>query len=123
MRAGLDDKPRCYKLKCPLCRSDAEEELLLVHPIEHQPVQQHYGDAQNERLESGAEDPEDAVSEIRMQVFDEEVFPKVSNQVGCDRVHADYDERKRPAAVAFDINDPREGGEEGEADAAAPERP
>ena len=38
-------------------------------------------------------------------------------------IHADHDERERPASIAFDFDDPRKDGEEQVAYAAAEERP
>lgn len=103
--------------------SDAEEDFALVHPVEEIPIDQHDGDAEQERLKSGAEDLEDFVAEVNVEGVDDELFPQMRDEVRCNRVHADDDEREGPLAVVLHVDNPRKGDEEEEADAAAEECP
>src|ERR1700690_1357221 len=47
----------------------------------------------------------------------------MGDEVGRDRVHADDNQRKRPASIELHVHDPGECGEKEEADSAAEERP
>ena len=58
-----------------LLHSDAKEEPLAIHPVKNEPIDQHYRDAEHQRLKAGPKYPKDLVSEIDMQVVNDEVFP------------------------------------------------
>ena len=104
-------------------RSDAEEDVSAIHPVERVPVDQQGETAEDDRLQPGAEEVQQAVAEVGSQGGLDEVFPEVRDQVSGDGVHADDDEREGQAAVAPCVDVPGEGGEKVEADASAEEGP
>ncbi len=61
--------------------SDPDEEPLAIHPVEREPVDQHDGDTNNEGFESRAENTKHLVPEVDVQIFNDEVFPKVCDEV------------------------------------------
>jgi hypothetical protein len=63
------------------------------------------------------------VPEMDMKGVADKAFPEMSDQIGRNRIHSDNHERKCPAAVSFDVNDPRKKDEKEKAKATAKESP
>ena|SRR5271170_5158726 len=104
-------------------RSDAEEDLPLVHPEQEKPVSQHDGDAEQERFKPRPEDLKNFVAEVNVEAADDEVFPKMRDEVCSNGIHAYDNQGEGPSAVVLDINDPGECDKKKEADASAEECP
>src|SRR5579862_8952383 len=104
-------------------RSNAEEDLPLVHPVQEKPVGQHDGDAEQERFKPRPEDLKNPVAEMNVEGADDEVLPQMRDEIGRNGIHAHDNQRERPFAVILDIDNPGERDEEEEAYAAAEERP
>ena len=64
--------------------SDTEEEFPAIHPVQDQPISQHDEDAKDQRLQAQAENLEELMAKIGMQVSDDEVLPEMIDQVGGD---------------------------------------
>ncbi len=64
--------------------SDAEEEALAIHPKQNEPEDRHHGNAHHERFKAGSKYSEDLVSEMDMQVVDDEALPQMRDQVSRD---------------------------------------
>ncbi len=60
---------------------------------------------------------------MNLETARDEFFTKMGDQIGRDGIYADHDQRKRPFAIAFHVDDPTEGGEQKEARTAAEECP
>ena len=103
--------------------SDAEEEAFAEHPVEDEPVGDEGEGAEEGGLGGGAAEVEEAKAKMDAEAAFYKIFAEVGDEVGGDGVHADDDEGEGDAAILFDVDDPGEGGEEEEADAAGEEGP
>jgi len=106
-----------------MVRSDTQEDVSAVHPVEGVPVDQEGETAEYEWLQPSSEEVQQAVAEVGAQGRFDEVLPQVRDEVGGDGVHAHDDEGEGQLVVAAFVDAPGEGREEVKADASAEERP
>lgn len=104
-------------------RSDPDEDLVPVHPEQHEPEGKHDRDSQQERLQARTEYLKGPVSQMSMETADDECFAEMRDEIGGHGVESHDDQRESPAAMSLGIDDPGEGGQEEEADATAKQRP
>ena len=69
----------------------------------------------HQRLEARPEEGKDGFAEVDAEGTADKVFHEMRDAVSGDRVHADHHQWECPLAIALDLNDPAEGGQEQEA--------
>src|SRR5664280_2408378 len=102
---------------------DPNEDFLLEHPIENEPVRCQRQSAKDEGLQGRPQHVQRGGSEMDAEAALDELLKKVCNQISCNRIDAHHDQWECGAAMLPDIDEPRKCGQKQEAHAAAEERP
>ncbi len=103
--------------------SDPDEYLLLIHPIQNQPVGQQRQHSKKERLQRSAHPIQKTHAQVNLEAALHKLPAPLRHHVSRNRVHSHHHQRKRNLAILLHINDPRERREKNESHAAAPKHP
>jgi hypothetical protein len=123
MLAEHTRRPANFKARWEASDLYSQEKFSPIHPKEQQPEnKQGHGSEKQWRIRL-AEKLEETLSEIRDQIFPDEIFAEMIYAVGGDGIHADDDQRKGPTLVILNIHQRIKSGQKKKTPTAAEEYP
>src|ERR1700751_202275 len=103
--------------------SNLQKYLSAVHPVKHQPVRQQNRSAKHERIQAGAKEDKWPLAQVGTQTAKREIFAEMRDQISCNGIRSDHNERERQLPIISDVDDPSERCKKKKAQAAAEQCP